>query len=476
MAPRFLATLGLLLLAPLTLAADVIVLKSGRRIETWKVEERGDRVYYETPEGEMGIPKRLVERIERSDTIPGWTSGSGGSASGAASLPEVKLPGQEDPDVQRVVEGGEIKRDILTQLDREAEQTGSEAARHRAVAAHVVAARALTKRNDLNGATDVLSRALTFAPNDPALLLELAAVAFLQQRYAAALDTLRPVLDDPAYAFDAYRLQGAIYYQREEMDRAIAAWKRALELHYDSDLEEALEKAEREAQAVERYQDRASGRFILRYEGGELASQRMAANILETLDSMYDKLASDFNVLPREAFVVLLYPNETFYALTGMPPQVHGLFDGKIRVPLQGVSTLTPALAQVLRHELTHAFLYLKTRNRAPRWLHEGLAQSYAEQSLQISREEFRPLFERDAEGRALGAIESLFGGDLDQMMVAYSASLLVVETLERRYGRGDMEQFLEALARGESLEEALDTAFRLTLVDLERDVYDTIR
>lgn len=470
---RFLFAAAVVLLAALSLLADVIVLKSGRRIQAYKVEERGDRIYYETADGEMAIPKRLVERVERGDFM--GAPAASGSSGAAVDLPEVKVPEGDDPDVQRVVEGGKIDRPLLERFDREAEG-GSDTARHRAIAARILVARLQAKQNDLAGATDTLNRALAYSPKDPALLLSVAWLAYVQQQYSAALDTLRPVLDDPAYAFDAYALQGRIYYQREEMDRALAFWKHALTLQASPELEALIERVEREAQAVERFRDRSSGRFILRYEGGQEGSTRMAASILDSLESMYDKLASDFDVLPREPFVVLLYPNEIFYALTGMPPQVHGLFDGKIRVPLQGVTSLTPRLEEVLHHELTHAFIYVKTRNRAPRWLHEGLAQYYAGQRLRIPREEFRPLFERAAEGRALPVVEILFGGDMDEIRIAYAASQLVVESLESRFGTGDMERFLRALGEGQSHEAALEAAFRLDLVDLERIVYDAIR
>ncbi|MGH9862785.1 MAG: tetratricopeptide repeat protein [Candidatus Acidiferrales bacterium] len=468
---RFLLAAAMVLLPVPSLLADVIVLKSGRRIQAYKVEERGDRVYYETEDGETTIPKRLVERIERGDFV-GAPAASGSSAP-AVELPEVKLPEGDDPDVQRVVEGGKVDRQLLERFDREAEG-GSDTARHRAIAARILVARLQAKQNDLPGATDTLNRALTFSPRDPALLLQLAALAYLQQQYAAALDTLRPVLDDPAYAFDAYALQGRIYYQREEMDRALAAWKHALTLQASPELEALIERVEREAQAVERFQDRSSGRFILRYEGGQEGSQRLAASILDTLESQYDRLASDFDVLPREPIVVLLYPNEIFYALTGMPPQVHGLFDGKIRVPLQGVISLTPRLEEVLRHELTHAFIYVKTRNRSPRWLHEGLAQWYAGQRLSISPTDLLPLFE-NRDGRGLVAIELAFEGDPDQIMVAYFGSLLVVDTLEGRFSRSDMERCLAALAQGQSLPQAMNTAFRLTLEDVDRLLYDAI-
>ncbi|MGH9803817.1 MAG: hypothetical protein ACRD4D_01495 [Candidatus Acidiferrales bacterium] len=472
---RLQLVLLLVLLAPLALPADVIVFKSGRRVQAFRVEERGERIYYETEDGQVGIPKHLVERIERSDTFSSAGAATAGAAAAAEAPPPVDAPELEAPEIKGVIQGDSINQELLLSLDRAAEQDGSEAARHRAVAARIVAARFLARRNQWDAAGEMLRRALAFAPKDSLLLLELAGVAYVQQRFPAALEHLRPVLDDPAYAFEAHRLQGRIYYQREELDRALAAWKRALTFQYDAELEALIEQVEREASIGKGLADRASGRFILRYEGGQESGSRLAASILAALDSTFDSIASDFNVLPREPIVVILYPNETFYELTGMPPWVHGLFDGKIRVPVRGLASLSPRLETTLRHELVHALLYLKTRNRAPRWLHEGLAQHIAGQQLLVQAREFTPLFEA-RDGRGLWLVEDFFGGDQEQMLVAYQASLIVVETLERRYGRGDMERFLEALARGESVEQSLRSAFRLTFEDLDRAVYDAIR
>jgi tetratricopeptide (TPR) repeat protein len=460
-------------LAPLALPADVIVFKSGRRVQAFRVEERGDRIYYETEDGQVGIPKHLVERIERGDSYSAATSASAGAV--AEAPPPVEAPELNEPEVQSVIQDDSINQELLASLDRAAEQDGSEAARHRAVAARVVAARFLARRNQWDAAGETLRRALAFAPKDSLLLLELAGVAYVQQRYPAALDFLRPVLDDPAYAFEAHRLQGRIYYLREELDRALEAWKRALTFQYDAELAAHVEQVEREAALARGLADRASGRFILRYEGGQESGSRLAASILAALDAMLDPIASDFDVLPREPIIVILYPDETFYELTGMPPWVHGLFDGKIRVPVRGLASLTPRLEQTLRHELVHALLYLKTRNRAPRWLHEGLAQYIAGQQLLVSAREFVPLFEA-RDGRGLRLIESFFEGEQEQLLAAYQGSLVVVETLERRYGRGDLERFLDALARGDGVEPALRSAFRLTYEDLDRAVYDAIR
>ena len=469
-AARILFLVALVCLLGLPAAADVIVLKSGRRIQAWNVRERGERYFYETPNGEISIRKDLVERVERDDARPEW----GRPSVALEGLPTADLPALNDADVLRVVEGGKVDRTLLTQLEAEA-TGGAEPARLRAAAAHALVGRLHFELGRAGEAADSLRRALRFAPNHPVLLLNLAVVEMERQRFAAAQDALRPVLSQKDYGFEAYRLQGYIYYLTEEMDRAQGAWKQALAVRDDAQLRAQLAELEREAKAAKDFQQRASGRFLLRYAGEEVASERLATAILRALDSMYDQLAGTFNLSPREPIVVLLYPDETFYELTGMPPEVHGLYDGKIRVPIRGLVSLTPALEQVLRHELVHAFVFLKSRNRAGHWLQEGLAQVHAGQRPPIAPSAFRPLFE-PRDGSALPRIEAAFRGDAGQIMAAYAASWVVVDALLRRYGRGDMERLLEALARGESTEQALRSAYRLTLVDLDRLLYDSLR
>lgn len=458
-----------LLLAALPAAADTIVLKSGRRLQAWNVQERGDRYYYETPEGEVSIRKDQVERIERDDSGPDW----GRAAVSLGDLPAADLPALDEADVLRVVAEGQVDSALLAKFEGEA-AGGDEPARARAAAAHVLVGRLQLEQGRRDQAAASFRRALTFAPNHPGLLLMLAVAEIERQRYAAAQEALRPLFQNKDYAFHAYRLQGFIYYATEEMDRAVAAWKQALALKPDPALTAELKAIEQEARAAADLAQRAGGRFLLRYEGSERGSERLAGAILRALDGMYDQLASVFNYLPRESIVVLLYPGERFYEVTGMPPEVHGLYDGKIRVPVAGLSSLTPRLEEVLRHELVHAFVFHKTRGRARHWLQEGLAQYHAGQRPQFSREGFRPLFE-PRDGSALPRIEAAFG-DASLIYAAYAASWLVVDVLMRRYGRGDMERLLEALARGESTEQALRSAFRLTLADLDREVYDALR
>src|SRR5580692_7360113 len=47
--------------------ADTIVLKNGRRIVASSVTDANGKISYETPAGEMSIPKSSVDHVERDD-------------------------------------------------------------------------------------------------------------------------------------------------------------------------------------------------------------------------------------------------------------------------------------------------------------------------------------------------------------------------------------------------------------------------
>jgi hypothetical protein len=96
--------------------------------------------------------------------------------------------------------------------------------------------------------------------------------------------------------------------------------------------------------------------------------------ILESLEQDYGDLSRDLNAVPGN-IVVSLYTNQAFFDVTQAPAWTAALNDGKIRIPVSGMDSVTPALAHVLRHELTHSFIAQITHGRAPTWLNEGIAQ-----------------------------------------------------------------------------------------------------
>ena len=97
--------------------------------------------------------------------------------------------------------------------------------------------------------------------------------------------------------------------------------------------------------------------------------------VLNELESDFEAMVSLFDYTPAEPIAVVLYTNQDFADITRAPSWVGALNDGRIRVPVQGLLTVTPELAHVLRHELAHSFISQKTHGNCAIWLQEGIAQ-----------------------------------------------------------------------------------------------------
>ena len=71
-----------------------------------------------------------------------------------------------------------------------------------------------------------------------------------------------------------------------------------------------------------------------------------------------------------------LYTGQAFFDVTQAPSWTGAVNDGKLRIPIEGVGSITPELAHVLKHELAHSFINQISAGRCPQWLHEGIAQA----------------------------------------------------------------------------------------------------
>src|SRR6202007_751683 len=92
-------------------------------------------------------------------------------------------------------------------------------------------------------------------------------------------------------------------------------------------------------------------------------------------ESDYDDLVRDLGNPPRDNILVTLYTEQAFFDVTHAPTWSGAMNDGKLRIPISGLSSVTPELAHVLKHELAHSFITQLSAGRCPPWLHEGIAQ-----------------------------------------------------------------------------------------------------
>jgi tetratricopeptide (TPR) repeat protein len=275
-----------------------------------------------------------------------------------------------------------------------------------------------------------------------------------RSEYSGASDLLdRARRIDPDSA-EVAKLSGWAYYGLNRAADAVSQWKRAMELSPDDETKHALEKAERDAQEEAEYHEGETTHFRLKYNGG--AAPDLARDVLKTLESEFDEISVTLNYTPPEPIGVILYTNQTFSDITRAPAWVGALNDGRIRVPVEGLTVMTPELSRVLKHELTHSFVGQKTGGHCPVWLQEGIAQYMEGKRSRTNAAALTAAFEQHMEISLNSYETSWMNLPRDAASTAYAWSLAVVEEIITVNGMDDLGRILDRLAAGSSTEDAV--------------------
>ena len=104
----------------------------------------------------------------------------------------------------------------------------------------------------------------------------------------------------------------------------------------DPEVEHALEKAERDKAEEESYREGETAHFDLKYNGS--ATPDLARGILRALEDDFRDLESQLDYTPPEHIGVILYTDQSFADITRAPRWVGALNDGRIRIPVQGLT------------------------------------------------------------------------------------------------------------------------------------------
>jgi tetratricopeptide (TPR) repeat protein len=464
-----------LLLYTTRAAADTIVLKNGRRITAMSVVEDGDKVRYLTSAGELSLPKSIVDHIEKN----GAGSPAGVPGSNAPNLaiapPEFRPSGSGAGEeiARAAVHDGSIDREYIAKLETEA-GSGAERANFNAALGHHAASMFELSQGDTEHALADERTALNYAPDEPALLMNVAYIYLRRSEFEQSLDYLerarRLVPDNP----EIPKLEGWAYYRLSKLDHAVAEWKKALALRPDIEVQAALDKAERDLKEEESYKENESAHFKLRYNG--TAAPALAHDVLRTLESHYSAIESELSYSPPDSIGVILYTQQAFADITRAPGWAGALNDGRIRVPVQGLTSVDDELSRALKHELTHSFVGQKTHGLAPTWIQEGLAQWMEGQR---SDENAAALVQIFTEGRAtpLNRLEGSwinFKGDTARY--AYAWALANVEYIIQAGGMRDIERILEKIGAGMSTEVAVREVARSDYNDLMQSTVEYLR
>src|SRR6266478_2851535 len=459
-----------------TVRGDTIVLKNGRRITALSVTQEGEKITYETASGTLSLPRSIVDHIEHG-SIP-----SSEAATNASTLtlkpPETEaaattLPPSTTEIENRVIQNGEVDRAYVDGLDQEA-RSGQALPNQNAAMAHHAASQFELAHGTMDLALEDARSALTYLPEQPVLLMDTAYLYLRRSEYTQSLEYIdrarRLVPEDP----EVSKLAGWAYYGLNKLDLAVAEWKHAASLRPDAEVEAALQKAQRDKQEEEQYKENESSHFTLRYSGASQPS--LARSVLHTLERHYGAIESELNYSPPDSIGVILYTQQAFADITQVPNWVGALNDGRIRVPVQGLSEVTPELSRVLKHELTHSFVQQKTLSHAPTWIQEGLAQWMEGKRSDLNAAALVAIYQNDPE---LGLKH--YQGDWmkfsnEAASAAYVWALANVEYIVQSGGMNDVDRILDRLATGEAPEAALKAVLRCDYTDLTHDTVQYLR
>lgn len=252
---------------------------------------------------------------------------------------------------------------------------------------------------------------------------------------------------------------GKLYYQTDRMYLAFDALESA-QLHAPDNrgIADMLNKVRREL-AVERDMDKQyGGHFVITFDGDQ--DDDLGRDVLEVLEDAYRSIGSWLDHYPEQRVTVILYSRQQFSDLTDSPEWAGGLYDGKIRLPVGGISYVDADVRGLLYHEYMHVVTRDIAGKTLPYWLNEGLAEvAEAEFSepdlgfLSLAREQRKLYRLLTLEGRF-----SRFQGP--QVALAYQQSYSVVRFLVDDYGWHLVRDLLFALGEGHTIERAFEQAF----------------
>jgi tetratricopeptide (TPR) repeat protein len=442
-----------------TAGADTIVLKNGDRIQADFAQERNGRVEYTIGDNTLTIPKSIVSRIEKGPVIPASPAPS--SAPPEAPPSHEEMAGSDDL-LGRIIRNGAVDLVALKAIENVGDPMQS-------AAANSVAANFEEKRRNYAAAARYLQSALTFLPDHGILLENYAAVLLQLGRIDEALSRAQQATRVSPQSADAFALLGFAYYKADHNREAIAALKKSLQLRSNTQVQQLLDRVERESRTEADFRQQESSHFTLRYEGSQ-APDALRAQVLAALEDDYRGLSNDLGVSPKNIFVSL-YTDEAFFDVTHAAAWTSAMNDGKIRIPISGAKSVTPEMASVLRHELTHSFVAQITHNHAPAWLNEGIAE--LEQGMTTSAIGAR-LAALYASGHQvpLNQLEGEFQGySTAEASVAYAESLAAVEYIRSTYGLSDVARLLQRLGEGQSLESAMRSTLHAGYAELETEI-----
>ncbi|MBI5639138.1 MAG: hypothetical protein HZA17_01810 [Nitrospirae bacterium] len=271
--------------------------------------------------------------------------------------------------------------------------------------------------------------------------------------YSNAIVFLEKAVEFNKSDFSARKLLAFTYYKRNDFEKSLLNAEAAISMVQDAELLAFYDRLKKESRTQKNYTEESTEHFRIMFDGHEHGKVDRA--ILRLLEDAYGLIGRELDYFPREPVTVILYTSRDFHDTTQAPLWAGGFFDGKIRIPVRGISGQTDLLKKVLYHEYTHALVH-SVAPKCPQWFNEGLAEYFSARYPN-----------RIGQVIPLKNIEnSFFHLSGRQIPTAYQESYSAVSHLAERYGRHAITKFISSLSQGSDNNQAFRTAFGMAYDD----------
>jgi tetratricopeptide (TPR) repeat protein len=226
-------------------------------------------------------------------------------------------------------------------------------------------------------------------------------------------------------------LAGVAAWKSDDMQRALAYWKNALDMQPNPDLERLYKRVAKEAAGDQSTAKLYGLRVLLRYDANVVPAET-ARLMVAALDQEFTRVSNELGCAGAERLVAIVQSRDAYHKTTDAAEWSGGQYDGRIRVPVAGAN-VDASLIRVFAHESTHACLSMM--GRWPAWLQEGLAQKL---SGDVMHPGMAAKLEKQAKEGKLPRLENLRQDwsrmDTDHAQAAYALSLAAVEMFYQNY------------------------------------------
>ena len=324
------------------------------------------------------------------------------------------------------------------------------------------AAKALDEKrygDALNG----FASAAKLAPQDPSLALGAGYTATLLGQWDDAHTWLDRALRLDPRSTDASLLLGAVLYREGKLAEAVAVYEAALKFAPDSaQLKAALSKWRPELKQSGRFYEARGAHFTVLFEGP--ADDIAARRVVDVLEQAYLRIGQRLSTFPSDAITVVLYTRQQFFDITRSPGWAGGSYDGRIKLPVGGLSQRTDELRRILEHEFVHALVASLVRaGDVPVWVNEGLATALEPDGLDWANQ----FLGTETRRLPFSKLEDSFAAlSAEQSAVAYAQSAVAVKKLLDMRGPSGIVQLLQALGRGTTFESAFQQSMYMRYED----------